>query len=186
MKLIYGLADPDTGIVFYVGQSRRGLERPRCHWSPGYLKRETNYSKKKTILDILGMGKIPLIKVLARVETDEELNQLEIKLIAEYRQKNSKLTNVAAGGDVPTIEVCRRAGHKTASLGYCAQNNLKLRKPILATNLTTGEERWYLSASHAAADGIGSRSAISNCLRPGWKWAVNKGWVFKFISRIGA
>lgn len=182
MRIIYGLADPDTGIIFYVGQSKRGLERPRCHWSSGYLKRETNYRKKKIILNILAKNQLPKIEILAHADSDEELNELEIKLIAEHRIKNNKLTNVASGGDAPTIEVCRRAGHKTASLGYCAQNNLKLRKPVVAINLTTGEERWYLSASHAAADGVGSRSAISNCLRPGWQWNTNRGWKFRYAK----
>ena len=182
MRLIYALLHPDTKIPFYVGQSRRGLSRPRCHWAGGYLVRETNYRKKKHIQSILLLGKIPEIKVLATAGTDSELNELEIYWISKYRKKYPELTNIASGGDAPSIEVCREGGLKAAATGICANNNLKLRKPILATNLTTGEERWYLSACHASADGIGSRSAISNCLCPGWRCSTNKGWRYEYIK----
>ena len=182
MRLIYVLLHPDTNIPFYVGQSRRGLSRPRCHWSGSYLLRDTNRRKKKQIMDILEAGKIPEIRVLATAETDNELNELEIYWISKYRKKYPALTNIADGGDAPTIEMCRMGGIAAAATGVCFTNNLKLRKPILATNLTTGEERWYLSACHASADGIGSRSAIANCLRPDWKWKVNKGWKYHYID----
>ena len=182
MRLIYALLHPDTKVPFYVGQSRRGLARPRCHWSESYLARDTNSRKKKYISDILLLGKTPEIVVLSTATTDAELNDLEIHWIAKYKAKYPKLTNIASGGDAPTIEMCRMGGIAAAATGVCFTNNLKLRKPILATNLTTGEERWYLSACHASADGIGSRSAIANCLRPDWKWKVNKGWKYHYID----
>lgn len=81
----------------------------------------------------------------------------------------------------PSKEACIAGGYAAAALGICAKNNLKLRKPILATNLNTGEQRWYLSASHAAKDGIGSRSAISNCVLG--KFPSNNGWKFEIVKK---
>lgn len=182
MRLIYGLYHPDTDILFYIGQSRRGLARPRCHWNPTYLKNDSNKKKAKVIRGILADGKEPVVRVLATASTDDELNHLEIELIAKFRKQISTLTNIAAGGDAPSLDVCSRGGQAAAALGICVNNNLKLRKPIIATNLTTGEERWYLSSCHAAADGLGSRSAISNCLRPNWRCRHNRGWTYRYVG----
>ena len=76
-----------------------------------------------------------------------------------------------------------KGGKAAAASGLCARNNMKLRKPIIATNIATGEQRWYLSACHAAADKLGSRSAISGVVNNPDKYKSNNGWAFRFVNK---
>jgi len=200
--IVYGLVDPDTKELRYVGKSSSGLRRAAQHTKPHYILRDGNVRKVNWIKKLLAGKKEPLVYVLEECIGPEELNLAEIDAISYYRFLGCNLTNIQPGGEGFTPEgaraayysrtpASRRKSKENMLRGALAtnvrgRNNLKLRKPILVTNLLTGERRWYLSASHASADGLGSRSAISNCLRPKWRCKTNKGWKFEFISQLAS
>lgn len=192
--IIYGLVDPETEELRYIGKSSTGMSRPKKHFYPSTLKNERTYKNRWVNSVLKRCGKLPVIVILAEAKNVDNLNKLEIKLINRARNSGVRLTNIQNGGDGFTSELAKLArqkadrsswvkgGKAAAASGLCARNNLKLRKPIIATNVKTGEQRWYLSASHAAADGLGSRSAISNSLRPAWRCQHNKGWTFQYVQ----
>jgi hypothetical protein len=196
--IVYGLTDPDSGELKYIGKSCSRLRRPSQHWLPFYMKREGNTLKKNWLRSVLARGKEPKIHILDECESHEDVCIREIDAISYYRYIGCELLNVLGGGDGFTPEQARmlylartpesRERSKQNMLAGAissnvrARNNLKLRKPIKATHVETKEERWYLSASHAAADGIGSRPSISNCLRPTWRCKSNKGWKFEYVK----
>lgn len=194
--IIYGLADPTSKEIRYVGKSMSGLLRPQRHWNLGEMSKDKNTHKVRWIKKILAKGELPSIVVLEECESEETLIAAEVSWIAKLKL-TGKLTNILEGGNGFTSssakeynklipkEALVKGGHAAAESGMLARNNLKLRRPIVAKNDATGEERWYLSASHAAADGISSRSAISNCLRPDWRCKSSKGWTFSFVQCNG-
>jgi|NOAtaT_6_FD_contig_121_457064_length_3462_multi_3_in_0_out_0_3 hypothetical protein len=196
--IIYGLVDPETDELRYIGKSITGMNRPKKHFYPSTLKSERTYKNKWVNSVLKRCGKLPKVAILAEGTDEVSLNKLEIEFIAHARSLGIRLTNIQNGGDGFTSELAKLARQKTdrsawvkggkaaAANGTCARNNLKLRRPIVATHVKSGEQRWYLSASHAAADGLGSRSAISNALRPNWRCKHNKGWTFQYASNLPA
>lgn len=195
--IIYGLIDPRNSELKYIGKSCSGLRRPRRHWGHA-LQSDKNTKKANWIKKLLRLGLIPEVIVLEIHNSNDELIEAEIDLIAYYRSIGCNLTNIRTGGDGFSSEEAKQIWTKRTEESKQKQtermltgavasnlrqrNNLLLRKPLIATNIHTGEERWYLSASHAAKDGIGSRSAISNCLRPGYKYKTNKCWRYELVS----
>lgn len=196
--LIYGLVDPLTHEIRYIGKSSTGMKRPKKHFFPSVLKNEKTYKNRWVNKVIATTGMLPEIVILDSAETEEDVYRLEIGYIQMFREAGIELTNCHDGGNGWNTryatemrkrvrrESMVKGGKAAAANGTCAKNNLKLRKPIVATYMKTGEQRWYLSASHAAADGLGSRSAISNALRPNWRCKHNKGWTFQYVSNLPA
>jgi hypothetical protein len=93
---IYGLYDPETNELRYVGKANnaakrlkkhieeRGLHRPVCHW----------------VKSIIDQGKCPRVVVLETVPA-KEWDEAERRLIAEHR-KTARLLNLADGGAMPS------------------------------------------------------------------------------------
>jgi group I intron endonuclease len=96
--IIYGLADPRTDEIRYIGKSSSGLLRPKKHLSAYYLKRERTLHKTRWIKTLLAVGVTPTIVVMKECIDEADLNQSEIRLIAEYRARGSHLTNITDGG----------------------------------------------------------------------------------------
>jgi hypothetical protein len=95
--IIYGLTDPRDGALRYVGQSCRGMLRPRRHSSKGNLiwnPHKINWIKK---LESLGMRYgIVLIEDVADVNF---LNEREIWWISIGRAWGCNLLNATDGGE---------------------------------------------------------------------------------------
>lgn len=96
--LIYGLIDPDTDQVRYVGKSSSGLKRPSHHWLHKQL-RERRDRCHNWVRSVLARGKIPIVKVLQETENSEALNELEKMWITNLRIQGCDLTNMTEGGD---------------------------------------------------------------------------------------
>lgn len=96
MVEIYGLHDPDTGELRYVGKANNAAQRLKSHI--------TNCHRVHTpvtswIAALLKAGKLPVMKVMEVVAKDE-WEAAERRLIAQHRL-TAKLLNVADGGAVP-------------------------------------------------------------------------------------
>lgn len=94
--LVYGLCDPRTLEVRYIGASCRGLHRPKGHAAPsGWLDGSPRAAWCKR-LDADGLR--PAIVVLAEASNMEEVKSLEVETIAAYRSRGARLLNRSMGG----------------------------------------------------------------------------------------
>lgn len=94
INYIYGLADPLSGNIRYVGKSYDPNSRYRMH-----LKiKEPKTHKEFWIVSLKKLGLLPELVIL---ETTTELQaaEREIFWIAEYRSLGFKLTNSTDGGE---------------------------------------------------------------------------------------
>lgn len=100
---IYGLRDPRTMEIRYVGQSSRGMKRPKQHTRPNNLKNDHFY----VVRWLKSINCKPEIVVLERLRIDclsaadrcVALNDAEIRWIALGRLALGKrLTNLTIGG----------------------------------------------------------------------------------------
>ena len=107
--LIYGLIDPRNGELRYVGQSLRGLIRPKERHYAHCWSWEENLLKENLK---------PTIVILEELSEESQLNDAEISWIALKRSEGVRLTNMTDGGEGvknPPLEV--REKQRIANLG---------------------------------------------------------------------
>lgn len=113
--LIYGLKDPDTHMIRYVGKSTSGLRRPKQHSRPASYNKTWHVAR--WIKRLIVKNKRPEIVILA--ETDlQHINTDEQWWIAYGRLSGWKLTNATDGGEgtvgyVMSERTKRKIGEKT-------------------------------------------------------------------------
>lgn len=101
---IYGLVDPRTGQIRYIGKTRRKLKyavkyRLNRHIADT-LKEPLLTHKSRWIASLFREDLLPEAIVIDKVFCSaEELSALERKRIAEYKAKGADLTNATNGGD---------------------------------------------------------------------------------------
>ena len=117
MVEIYGLFDPDTGDLRYVGKAKDSGNRFKRHIDERRLNRPVNL----WVRSLVASGKVPVLKVLEVVE-DDKWEEAERRLIAEHR-KTAKLLNLADGGAMPSQTKKQRKKAARAS------NELQKAKP---------------------------------------------------------
>lgn len=110
-NLIYGLRDPRTSEIRYVGKSARGTDRPMEHFPPPRV--DVTY-KAIWLRKLLTLGLAPEIVVLEVCDSREALSSREQWWIAIGRAALGKrFTNATAGGDGctdPTPELRAKMG----------------------------------------------------------------------------
>lgn len=92
-SLVYGLVDPRTGFVRYIGRSSHGLRRPEGH---RYHLDEVNH-KARWLRQLKAVGLEYGIVVL-EIVSPEFLDDAECFWIAQAKGLGWPLTNVAVGG----------------------------------------------------------------------------------------
>lgn len=97
--LVYGLIDPRTNELRYVGKSSSGMRRPKVHQTAGGRSRATAHNGRWLRALFNDGGVTPSILVLEVCGTYEETNLAEIRLISFFRAAGLELTNSTAGGD---------------------------------------------------------------------------------------
>jgi hypothetical protein len=104
---LYGLYDPDTNELRYIGKANDAAKRFKTHlWDSG----RNNRPVCNWIRGLVAAGKRPIMRIIEVVSADQ-WKEAETRLIAQYRQTH-KLLNLADGGDRPsqTLEQKRKAG----------------------------------------------------------------------------
>lgn len=95
--LVYGLYDPLTDELRYVGQTTLPLDRRlSTHLSPKNLSRRRHSSC--WLRHLVSRGLKPQIRPLGSAASRGELDALETKVILEAREKGYRLTNHTDGG----------------------------------------------------------------------------------------
>lgn len=104
-NLIYGLIDPNTNDLFYIGKTIQGLDRIRQHLNPSHLKNDGNTRKANKIRKLKENGQVPLVTILYQfnVNFDKKtcnniLYKKEQELIEYYNILGFDLTNHQDGG----------------------------------------------------------------------------------------
>lgn len=98
-RFVYGLIDPDTREMRYVGSTNIGMKRPRNHLLPCvYLK--DGRRVYRWVREAIGNGRIPEIVIIEYVPTDRNLIQDETGWMVYFRQIGCRLLNATgrAGG----------------------------------------------------------------------------------------
>ena len=100
---VYGLYDPQTNELRYIGQTTMLLwRRLACHLSPSVLARPSH--RTHWLQGLLDRSLRPTIKPLAEATSKEELDCLEVQHIAAARERGERLVNLEPGGNTPSLE----------------------------------------------------------------------------------
>ena len=110
-NLIYGLIDPRTLLIRYVGLSSTGMKRPRQHAHARKKVQPTHCQQWIKALQLLGLTYD--IVVLEELEDADALDESECWWIAFGRACGWPLTNLTEGG-VPSAETIERRKRRLA------------------------------------------------------------------------
>lgn len=147
--IIYGLIDPRSGELRYVGKTvRTAHRRLRRHLAASYLMKEDTY-KARWLRQLAAAGLEPEVEVLERVATKEHLCEAERFHIAYWRYIGADLTNTTAGGD-------------GIGLPHTAASREKIRAAL------TGKPK---SPEHRERLKIANRRVINAATRAAWSAA---------------
>ncbi len=142
--LIYGLVDPKSNELRYVGRSSSGLNRPRMHSRPSSLKANRDYCHF-WVEALLKNGLTPEILVLEQFESsadvNDRLNDAEVFWIAYFRYIGARLTNMTTGGGHPVVCEESRIKQSMARKG-------RKRSPEARANISAGKKGKKFSPTH--------------------------------------
>ncbi len=96
--IVYGLVDPITLNIRYIGKTINGMSRPYEHFKPSSLK-EGNTKKNNWLKKLFTQNLLPFIIVINEFDqiSNDELYLKEQESIKYYKQFND-LTNLGDGG----------------------------------------------------------------------------------------
>jgi len=126
---VYGLVDPDTRLVFYVGQTTVGMSRPNDH------HRSKGWSFEVAILEAVSDNRAAIASLCPWLRDDRNptaLNELERYWIALGRAMGWPLRNKTDGGDGmrPTPEIRARMSASQRGKKHPAEVIEKIREAI--------------------------------------------------------
>lgn len=163
--LVYGLQDPITGFLRYVGKSSSGLKRPAQHLRdykyPRYAKRYV-YKWIKSLID---KGFKPDIVILDECDSQDSLNESEIFYISYLKAIGCPLTNAKPGGEGSVghgATNCQTDSYKEA----CRLRGIALGRPIkdhlgnIYTSVKAAARVLNVSASHISDHLAGRKSQV--------------------------
>ena len=170
----YALFDPVTGEMRYVGKTAQGVAvRMNEHRSCARMGKRTHLYC--WIRSLAKSGYEPRCEVLGTYQTEREMNEAEVSLIAEYRGM-ARLVNHVGGGE--GVSGWRHSNETRARIS--AAIRARPRKPL------TDEQRRRVSASRGGKvlkDELGRvyQSASEAAIRLG----INSGGVSRAARRPG-
>lgn len=142
---IYALTDPATGEVRYIGKANDAQKRFKSHM------RETRRTTPVYcwIHSLRIQGLLPGLQIIAVCDSDR-WKEIERKNIADARLINTKLLNVADGGDEPYCPTAVRIANGKQTALTRANTPLKARIYFLKRELGALLKRGYVSETTKA------------------------------------
>lgn len=96
-NLIYGLVDPRTWEIRYVGKSTSGLSRPQAHLHKSNIRRRDHVHA--WVRQLVSQGLTYGIVILEKCAEAANLPHVERCWIAKLRFEGCRLTNLTDGGE---------------------------------------------------------------------------------------
>lgn len=96
--LVYGLVDPRTNELRYIGASTQGLKRPARHMTT-YMLRIQKTKTRSWIVSLKNLQLVPVITILRYCRTAKNTFRAERELIKHHRNLGANLTNHTDGGE---------------------------------------------------------------------------------------
>lgn len=87
-NLIYGIVDPTNNTCVYVGKTTEGMKRPVIH-----LIHSHNVHLREWVCELFNNSLVPIITILEKGLTLENIDAREIFWINEYKKVNPNLFN---------------------------------------------------------------------------------------------
>lgn len=162
-NLVYGLVDPHTNKVMYIGKSATWLSRPYDQLTR-HKKLNEPTEKNKWLNQLIKNNTFPKIKILRQCKTESEAFEYEKIFITKYRKSNKNLFNITKGG---------RGGDTGGSQ--------KRKIKVIAKNLFNNIEKEYESVQHTKIDGFIPTKVSAICRG---KSHSHKGYTFKYYNSI--
>lgn len=173
--IIYGLYDPHTDELRYVGKTVKGLQaRLRAHVSAARIPTSTSYNNHSARwIRSLGDAR-PIAKQLETCLSIDALDDLERKWIAWAKTTGSKLTNQTDGGDgsigcSPSPET--RQKNRAGRLGktHSAEARERIRLARLGTQMPpwTPEHREQMAMAQRGKTHTAETRAKISAAKPG-------------------
>ena len=98
---VYGLFDPTTDELRYIGKTTCGMKRVKVHCHESAVKK-TGTHKRNWVNSLWKQGLKPHHAILAHCADEAAANSKEIELISYYREQGFNLTNGTTGGEGST------------------------------------------------------------------------------------
>lgn len=176
--VVYGLADPITGELRYIGKSTTGVARRLgSHMCASSLRGKTR--KNNWLKSLIRRGLKPEAFVIEAFDSKSPLNESERHQIAAFKMMGARLTNGTIGGDGQggPCPPARREKIAAAQRGkprpkWSAERR---RRPVSVAHLQTPEAR---KASANARRGVARPPHVIEAMRLGrekyWKSDANR------------
>ena len=178
--IIYGLVDPRTALLRYVGRSSYGLARAKEHLKP---TARGSIGKKAWVDELRRNGLTPTVVILQVTSTAAELPVAERQWIAFLSGHRGQLLNATPGGGSPTYthsDVTRaRIANAVARRFTDPSEREAASRRMRGVMIETSDGRVFHSIKEAARQTSVPRSSIQFVLRGVYKQA--KGLTFKRI-----
>ncbi len=167
LGIIYGLVDPSSGEIRYVGQTMRRIEERVSQHLAAAKAGKLAYSAR-WIRKLLARGLEPEVLILEEAAPGNELDDAEIRWILRGKERGWKLTNLTSGGmDSPMRipEIADRA-HKSSRMTRQLAPYRKLRSRISKKLWADPEHRRRMVEAHRGQKpvGKGARGRLANPL----------------------
>ena len=91
---VYYLRDPRDNELRYVGITKDPADRYYSHCNEAVKTYKSHW-----VTSLFSLGLVPVFQIVCIVQDVTEAKRLEIGLIAAFRGKGARLTNLTAGGD---------------------------------------------------------------------------------------
>lgn len=137
---IYGLLDPATGEIRYIGKANRPSQRYAGHIRDARRRNTPVYCWIRSLEEA---GKRPRLKVL--VDGSDDWRRDERVLIASARSRGDRLLNIADGGDEPHCEYEIRRANAIALNDLLASTPNAYRLRELKRSLSVALKRGFVS-----------------------------------------
>jgi len=96
--VVYGLFDPRTNELRYIGKTINPERRREGHLKPCYLNRSPRNHRAQWIKSLLAEGLEPIFRVLLACASADDLYAAEQRMIKQAKEAGTRLTNATDGG----------------------------------------------------------------------------------------
>lgn len=172
---IYTLSDPISNEIKYIGKTKNLKDRLYRHLS-NYSLKESWTSKNKWLLNLKNNGLKPIMKVLD-IGDENNIDELEIYWIEQFRQWGIKIKNETKGGDGFNWTGKK---HTQESIEKMKMNH-PFRKVVCQYDIETNKLLNTYDSLHESSEKTGlDRSHISRCCKGTKNHNSVGGYYFRF------